>query len=371
MAPTRTSTRFVALDSWRGVCALLVAVHNAGLRYDSSFVRHSSLFVDFFFILSGFVITHAYQGRFQSLSELGSFVLRRFGRLWPLHFALLIAFVGYDLLKLVLTNFLHAAVRAAPFQGDNSVVSLIQNALLMQSVGLHSHPSWNVPSWSVSTEFWTYLVFAFICFVSSPRRPSKVFIAALVLLAASVIMLYSPDALETNSDYAILRCIYGFFVGHLIYRAWETGAAWDRAGTLLEITALVTVIAFVSFLGTDIWSIAAPFVFGFAVWVFAQENGRVSNLLMTRPLVQLGVWSYSIYMVHWFIMTRVYFSTFVPMVMGRPANLGESMPFGNIWTEDAFLAGYLLFVVAVASITYKFIEQPSRRFFNRLSDKLT
>ena len=55
--------RFAALDSWRGIAALLVALLHfrfLGHFYSLDFVRNSWLFVDFFFVLSGFVITHAY-----------------------------------------------------------------------------------------------------------------------------------------------------------------------------------------------------------------------------------------------------------------------------------------------------------------------
>ena len=63
--------RFVALDSWRDLSALLVAVHNAG--YSSS----AFLFVDFFFVLSGFVITHAYMTKLEMRLDMYSFVLRQ------------------------------------------------------------------------------------------------------------------------------------------------------------------------------------------------------------------------------------------------------------------------------------------------------
>src|SRR5258708_14456580 len=55
--------RFRALDSWRGICALLVAAHHLearGFIYWQPLVRNAWLFVDFFFVLSGFVIAHAY-----------------------------------------------------------------------------------------------------------------------------------------------------------------------------------------------------------------------------------------------------------------------------------------------------------------------
>jgi peptidoglycan/LPS O-acetylase OafA/YrhL len=61
-----TSQRFVALYAWRGIAALMVALYRLevdGWLYSLAFIRNAYLFVDFFFVLSGFVIAHAYLDR--------------------------------------------------------------------------------------------------------------------------------------------------------------------------------------------------------------------------------------------------------------------------------------------------------------------
>ena len=63
------------------------------------FIRHSYLFVDFFFVLSGFVIAHAYGDRLKSPLEVWQFIVRRFGRVWPLHIAVLAAFIAVAVFK--------------------------------------------------------------------------------------------------------------------------------------------------------------------------------------------------------------------------------------------------------------------------------
>ena len=82
------TSRFHVLDAWRGIAALLVALerlHAHGVFYSLPFVRNSYLFVDFFFVLSGFVIAHAYADKITDARSALTFALRRFGRLWPLH----------------------------------------------------------------------------------------------------------------------------------------------------------------------------------------------------------------------------------------------------------------------------------------------
>ena len=56
--------RFYALDSWRGIAAVMVALFHMPIAwslYDVGIVRHAWLFVDFFFVLSGFVIAFTYE----------------------------------------------------------------------------------------------------------------------------------------------------------------------------------------------------------------------------------------------------------------------------------------------------------------------
>ena len=61
-----TPHRFEALDSWRGICALMVALlHFEAFSHlkDLPFFNDAYLFVDFFFVLSGFVIAANYRQR--------------------------------------------------------------------------------------------------------------------------------------------------------------------------------------------------------------------------------------------------------------------------------------------------------------------
>src|ERR1700746_4045007 len=94
--------RLVALDSLRGLCALMVAllhINSVSHISESSFVRQSWLFVDFFFVLSGFVIAFTYLDKIESKAALVEFAIRRFGRVWPLHAAILRLFVVSECLK--------------------------------------------------------------------------------------------------------------------------------------------------------------------------------------------------------------------------------------------------------------------------------
>lgn len=383
------SGRFLALDGWRGTCAVLVTIHNFGTQslpwhfYKASFPSHSSLFVDFFFVLSGFVITHAYIDKLHNSSALNAFMLRRFGRLWPLHITILAAFLFRDSLGLAIGRLLDFQFTVPALQDSRSIETIITNVLLIQAFDPHSQLSWNTPSWTISTEFWTYLIFGAVCFFC-PKRPPVTLMAGIALLAAGLVVLLSPIYLGTNTHYAVFRCIYGFFIGHLVYRVWATSALpWSLCAPL-EIFAVLAVIAFVTITGEDLLSMAAPFVFGFVVLLFACESGPISAILKMRPFINLGRWSYSTYMVHWFVLSLISrIGKLMPVAMAKQSvkvlnetrtpwlhSLLELVLSRDPWMLDFVLAGYVIIVVAISALTYRFVEQPGRKFFNRMASDL-
>ena len=150
--------------------------------------------------------------------------MRRIGRLWPLHVAILLVFVALDLIKILAGGAGGAAFHLAPFAPPNSIAAIWKNLFLVQALGWHTQLSWNGPSWSISTEFWTYLLFAGIVFCCRGSAPPRWLMAAIAAAAAGFISLLSSDYLVSNTELPILRCIFGFFVGHLVLRAWKATA---------------------------------------------------------------------------------------------------------------------------------------------------
>lgn len=365
--------RFQVLDGWRGTCALLVALHHfhaQGHFFAVSFIRNSYLFVDFFFVLSGFVIAHSVGGRLDG-AAVGGFVRRRFARLWPLHAVVLAAFVAVEGAKAVLMATQGIAADNPPFSGPTSLPALASNLLLVHSLGLHDGATWNFPSWSISTEFAAYLVFAAV----ATRAPGRLVPVAATIATASAVMVaaLSGEWLHTIADFGAFRCLFGFFTGVLVYRLHGAAGRPPAAIGLVEIPLLAVVWAFVSAADKGPLSMAAPLVFGAAVLVFAFERGPVSRLLAAAPFRRLGTWSYSIYMVH----------TLLLVVIGRAVNLAEAktgltltMPaawngesfrvvvLGGPWLTDAAAAAYLAVVVAVASLTWRMIEVPGQRLLS-------
>ena len=370
--------RFVVLDSWRGIAACLVALFHLDAYshlYGVPFLRNSWLFVDFFFVLSGFVIAANYQQRLRDGFGVGRFLFLRLGRLYPLHFAMLALFVGSELLRAVGKTLIQGpaainpgALFSTPQQAPDTILA---NLLLIQSLHLFDFLTWNVPSWSISTEFYTYVVFA-VCLVGLRRHAWIALLLALIGGPVLIAML-SERYMNIHYDWGIIRCIYGFAAGALawnIYEKWNEKLRKWLSGSIVEWGALGLVVVFVSVGGTTHLSIAAPYVFALVVLVFAFEAGTASAILKLRPLVFLGTVSYSIYMTHVFIEERLFNAG------GALAKLWHVDPFTHreidghdfyflgtqLWHGDVAYAVYMAMIIAMSYFTYRWIEKPAREW---------
>jgi hypothetical protein len=369
------STRFRALDGWRGVCALLVAAHHIeahGFLYWQPLIRNAWLFVDFFFVLSGFVIAHAYGEALATAPQVRTFALRRLGRLWPLHVAVLAALVGLEFSHLALAHWHLVAGERAAFTADRSPTTILTNLFLVQSLGLHPTETWNGPAWSISTEFYTYLVFAAVCLAAHGRALRTALSLLLALGGVVVLARFSRYGMRETFGWGFFRCLYGFFSGVLIYEIWRRGFAKPLAGSFAEAVALAAVVAFITWAPDDHAAeyLATP-LFALAVLVFAAERGILSRALTTRPASAIGRWSYSIYMVHTLVIALAFNATHVAELAFHRAWLIH-LPDGNAifelgaWNNLAILA-ILAAVVALSALTWRVIERPGQRLFNRFA----
>ncbi len=359
------TTRFEALDGWRGICACLVVLfhfHGHSPIYSTSLVRNSYLFVDFFFVLSGFVIAFTYSTRLSSWPGVKRFLLLRLGRVYPLHLFMLLCFVAYEALKFMVGD------SEGAFTGTNQPLAILTNALLLQSLNVHDTLTWNGPSWSISTELWTYVVFALLSAWLGIRN----WMLVLAAIAAPILLLYlSTNGMDTTYDYGFIRCLFGFALGIACYRIHHLRPRSMPAVslgfmTVLECAIVAVVIAYVSAAGTSAMSFLAPFVFAVAVLIFAIEGGLVSRLFRFPLLKWLGTLSYSIYLTHYF------FVLLLPVVVKRilhkdlwaPMALPNGqyvMAYGRDNVEGTLLYGVVLGVtLAFSAFTYRWVETPGR-----------
>ena len=366
--------RFSVLDAWRGVCALLVTIVHIPVAHpfhETVGFENMQMFVDFFFVLSGFVMCHAYGATLTENRKLEGFMIRRFGRVYPLHLAILLGFVGLELVKMAITFAVKMPIDGDPFTGPRSLETLLSNLLLVQSFNLHGMTSWNGPAWSISVEFYAYIVFAFAVLLAGMRTA---LFAALAIIGVAGLVAFSPNYIFTTHDYGFLRCLYGFFVGCIVYQAVMRSTT-RGIGTLAEVAAVALLAAFMWFSGKNATSLAAPLVFAAVVYVFAFQRGLVSRLLLTAPAQALGLWSYSIYMVHMLIYTVEKMALGVVAKKGLLGLSAITTPTAKLWTfghagmDAVFFMAQIALTLIASMITYRMIEDPWRRRFAAIASR--
>jgi peptidoglycan/LPS O-acetylase OafA/YrhL len=363
------TNRFEALDGWRGVCACLVVLfhcHGYSPIYSNALVRNSYLFVDFFFVLSGFVIAWNYQSRLGGWADVRRFLILRLGRVYPLHVFMLLCFIAWETLRL-------AAHADGTFSGPFAPAAVLTNVLLSQSMGLHDGLTWNGPSWSISTEWWTYVLFALVCAWLGLR---SALLWATAIAAPILLVHLSKSGMDTTFDWGFIRCVFGFALGVACCRIYQRVAPFARSPgvatmTLAECLMVFAVVAFVATAGTSALSFMAPFVFSAAVLIFAAEGGLVSRVFHSRALKWLGMVSYSIYLTHYFFVLilptlakkLLHLDLWTPM----PLPHGQwVMVFGRNDVEGTLFYAVTLAVTLVASaFTYRWIEVPGRDWTRR------
>ncbi|MDF0486564.1 acyltransferase [Sphingomonas sp. H39-1-10] len=365
--------RFRALDSWRGLAALLVLLFHLsanGAFYAFPPIRHGGLSVPFFFVLSGFVITHAYGARLAGGGEARRFVVRRIGRLYPLHVVTLGALVALELVKWAMVK---AGVPSGqpPFVGANGIGSLVANVLLLQAIIPLRDYSWNGPSWSISVEFYTCLVFGAVAVACRGRT-----IVPAVLLVATggaalvALELYRPDWPETQFK-GLASCICGFFTGHLVYRIFHSlrGARLPHA-TMWEVGAVGLVVGLYWFAPVDGFS--SILIFALVVLVFAFDGGAVSRVLAGRPWALLGKLSYSIYLLHFVLFSALggvvrAAQSLLHVPLYRGVGGATLIDFGPPGTMDLLALVCAAMVIGLAVLSHRWIELPGQRLFERFA----
>ena len=355
--------RFVALDSLRGIAALAVAAYHLqanGPLLASAIVRNAWVAVDFFFVLSGFVISASYGARLAEGFSIRRFMTLRLGRVYPLHIVILLAFVAVEVMQWLLR--LPGLTLREPLTGGHSLGELILTVFLVQGFEQPLTSNWNGPSWSISVELWLYLTIALVWRAVGRRGW---ILAALAACIAGYLLSFHHPQLAAPFSSTFLRGILGFGLGVCAWRLWS-GGGWPRfqgrIGTIGEAIALLAAAAVVVGRGAIP---AAPVVsviaFALVVLTFAGESGWFSRLLRMRPFVWLGILSYSIYMVHGMVIGR-------GIDLFRLAGLGSPADGGLI--SDLLGLSLIVASVALSWFTWRWIEPPARSWSRRRAARM-
>ena len=373
-----------SLTALRGIAALLVVVyHFSKIVLDdellplsqSSFVQKSYLMVDFFFILSGFIMAYVYGDWFEkkfSGKDFKKFFVARFARLYPLHLFTL----GWCIMLKAMLHFSGVMPALSPkIQGMFLVEAIPVHLLLLNSFVPDAFLTFNIPSWSVSAEWYTYLVFPVLAWIAARQAwGRKLLFVALLYVAYWGIIQFAGHNYDLNvTNYGgVSRCIVGFCMGMITFSAFARLRQWPgmQHGGWLAGTGIF-ILAGLHLGLNDIWMVAA---FPLLIFLAARDKGKVAQLF-NRPFFQtIGERSYSIYMIHvplmsTFLVGWLVFRAEKSVGVGDASALALSpaMAWGGCLV-------YALLVLGLSALTFRYVEDPMRRWVNgryRVQEKVS
>lgn len=363
-----------SLTALRGIAAIVVVIyHFSKIVLDdellpaaqSSFVQKGYLMVDFFFILSGFIMAYVYGAQFEekwNSTTFKPFLRARFARLYPLHLFTL----GWCLLlKAALTLSGAMALLSADFQAVYNLKVLPAHLLLLNAFVPQAFLAFNVPSWSISAEWYTYLLFPLLVWVFARIGWGwkSVLVVLLYLAYWGIIQLSGRNQdLNIVIGGGILRCLVGFCIGMVVYAGFLRIRMTDylRHSGWFVVAGLLT-LAGMHFGVSDIF-LTALFP---ALLLFAAMNTGALARCLDYPFFQkIGTWSYSIYMVHVPLMST-FLTVWLMLNSHETKNISNASALAPTpviaWSA---CAAYLLIVLGLSALTYRFIEAPLRRWIN-------
>ena len=352
----QNQTRFDELESLRGLAAWLVVLFHIpkwNAILDVGIINNSYLMVDFFFVLSGFVIFYSYGTKITAKEDLFRFQFLRFARLYPVHILFLLVFLFFEIAKqFVQTKWGIESVNSSPFR-ENNFSAFFQQVFLVHALGpTGNSTSFNSPAWSISTEFYTYLFFGWsLIFIKAKRA---LFFVAVSL--GSLALLGSSWAVGFEE---ILRCWSGFFIGCLIAQFIKhIQIQMPKYFSFLVGVSLLLFLQFKPDKQQDLW------IYLFSALLIAalvlSRKGALSKWLSSPFLVGLGALSYSVYMSHAAIIWIV--SQCLRLVFRKPESLmkGQMIPQLGLWETLAATLILCFFVLVVSIFVYRWIEKPLR-----------
>ena len=335
-------------------------------------IGHGYLWVEFFFALSGFILTYVYGTRaleFLRGRTHRDFLVARLSRLYPLHLAMLLYIFA---MMLILNAIAHATGTVSIYQEQYHPVvtwqTFVANLFLVQAWNIFPYLSWNGASWFVSVEFLLCILFPIYMVLSRGGWWGAFGLIVAGSAGLAILSITGKHGLDITFHNGIFRGMSAFAIGVglcVLYRQTKQwGDSLPEWALSLAQAAVLVAMGFGTFdngwshTPRDIYTVLPMLAL---IYVLAFDRGFAARFLQTKTLTKLGEWSYAIYMgqTAWLQLIRFFES-------GYPSNdtLVFGIRFGDlIWWPEPFLL--LAVCIAWGALLCTTIEIPANRALRR------
>ena len=355
-----------ALTSLRAFLALGVVLFHYQLQWDpalgfSPIIERSRLAVDAFFMLSGFILAHVYGPAFVA----GTFSYRRFivarlARLYPLHLAVLTGVL------IMVLGAIAAGVRYDP--SSYTTLGFFQTLFLVQAwFPVETGINWSGPSWSLSAEWFAYLLFPAYAWLALKLRARPGILLAIgalgfLLLDAVYGQFFGKVLPRAEDSMGILRIAPEFMIGmalHGLGRRWR----WSRPIAVAAALSSTALLLGAMQLGLDdriVVALAAPLILCWSMLARARAEG-----FLAAPIVVFaGEVSFALYLVH------------MPVIVAWKGVVAEMRGIDSGFTITPIeLTGLFIATIVISVGLHLLVEKPGRtwirsRFERRRTEPL-
>ncbi|MES2487375.1 MAG: acyltransferase [Bacteroidota bacterium] len=359
-----TKPHFAILDGLRGVAALMVvAFHvmetHAGGSHIDQIINHGYLAVDFFFLLSGYVMGYAYDDRWERMS-LGEFFKRRLVRLQPM------VVIGM-IIGAIFFYFQQSEASGMGKIADTPVwqmllimvigFTLIPVPPLMDIRGWNEMHPLNGPGWSLFFEYIANILYALFV-----RKFSKLALSILVSISAAVLIHYAVTS--KNGDViggwsitqeqlriGFTRVMFPFFAGILLFRTTKVTKIKNAFVCCSLLT--IAVLAMPRIGGTEhLWANglydSLSIIIVFPLIVYFGASGELTSTLGKKVNKFLGDISYPIYITHY---PLIY--AYTAYVVNGKVTFSQALPYALL----TFFGS-----IALAYACLKLYDEPVRKW---------
>lgn len=293
-APSRE--RFLLLDGLRGVAAFAVILDHVPGGWLGELIPGRYLAVDFFFVLSGFVLAHAYGRGLEAGGSALDFMKARVIRLYPMYL------LG---LAIALSLAVLGAARGWIGPGWGDILTVAAFGLIFlpapqtASFGNGELYPANAPAWSLFFELIANVVYALIARVLSWRVLGAILGAGAVAVAFTIARhgeVRGPGWMWTHVDAGLARVMFDFFAGVAIYRLREV----LKLPALPWWAAVAAFLAMIAAAPQGGWRAAYDIAAAVVLMpvLLALASGSVVTGMVARLCAISGTLSYGVYVLH-------------------------------------------------------------------------